>query len=66
MKTYNVEITVQAADETELAEKLQAFQDIQDNMQHEDLVTAVEIIIENPGIIDFIKQAVPKDGKKLS
>lgn len=66
MKTYRVEIVIRAEDENELAEKLQAFQDIQDNMQHEDLITAVEIIIENPEIIDFIKQTVPKDGRKLS
>lgn len=66
MKTYNIKLTLKAANEVQLTEKLQAFQDLQDHLQHEDLVTSVEVIVAHPEIVEFIKEVIPKDGKELS
>ena len=86
MKTYNVELEIEAENEEqvgnrlqafqnlqdgaengeELDAQLQAFQDMQEHMEHDDLVQAVDVVVENPDIIDFIKEVAPEDGKELS
>ena len=66
MKTYKVSIEVEAEDTQQLEEKLQAFQDLQDNLQHDDLVQAVDVVVENPDIVEFIKEVSPEDGEELS
>lgn len=66
MQTFKVKLTVQAQSKEEVAEKLQAFQDLQDHLEHEDLLQAVAVIVEQPDIVDFIKEVVPQDGKELT
>ena len=57
---YNIKLQIEAKDQEELEEKLQAFQDLQDNMEHEDLLQAVDLIVENPDLVEFIKEVAPK------
>ena len=66
MKTYNITLEVQAENEEQLEEKLQSFQDLQDNMEHDDLIGAVEVVVENPELVEFIKEVAPEDGKELT
>lgn len=66
MKSYNVNLEVTAEDIEHVEEKLQAFQDLQDNLTHEDLVSAVDVIVENPELVEFIKEVVPEEGRELS
>jgi len=65
-KIFKINLELEANNEEEVAEKLQAFQDLQDNLEHEDLVQAVDMIVENPEIVDFIKDVAPEDGEELS
>ncbi len=66
MKTYKIALQIQANSQTELEEKLQAFQDLQDHLSHDDLLQAVEVIVESPELVDFIKEVAPEEGKELS
>lgn len=63
---YKVKLTVEADNKEQLAEKMQAFQDLQNNLNHEDLMQAVEMIVEHPDLVEFIKEVAPKDDKELS
>ena len=65
MKKFNVTLEIQAKDEIELREKLQAFQDLQDTLAHEDFIASTTVIVEHPDIIDFIKDVIPEDGEEL-
>ena len=65
MKKYNVTLEIQAHNEIELQEKLQAFQDLQYTLEHEDFIASTTIIVEHPEIIDFVKEVIPEDGKEL-
>ncbi len=66
MNTYKVNLTLQAENPEQVQEKLQAFQDLQDNLEHEDLLQAVEVIVENPEIVEFIKEVAPEEGEELT
>jgi len=66
MKNYNIKLNIKAENEQQLTEKLQAFQDLQDHLHHDDFISSVEIIVENPEIVEFIKEVVPEEGKELS
>jgi hypothetical protein len=66
MNIYKVKLTVEAKDEKQLKEKMQAFQDLQTNLSHEDFLQAVEIIVEHPEIVDFIKEVAPEGDEELS
>lgn len=63
---FNPIIEVEAANQEQLEEKLQAFQDLQDNMEHDDIIDAVDLIVENPDIITFIKDVAPEEGQELT
>ena len=63
---YNIKLEVEAENKEQLAEKLQAFQDLQDNLEHDDLMTSVDVIVDNPEVVDFVKEVAPKDGKELT
>ena len=63
---YKVKLTVEADSKEQLAEKMQAFQDLQNNLNHEDLIQAVEMIVEHPDLVEFIKEVAPEDDKELS
>ena len=66
MKKYKINLAIEARNQEQLEEKLQAFQDLVDNLEHDDLIQAVDVVVENPEIIDFIKEVAPEDGKELS
>lgn len=66
MEIFKVTLAVKATDKEQVSEKLQAFQDLQDHLQHDDFIQAVEVIVDNPKIVTFIKEVVPEDGKSLS
>jgi len=66
MKIYKVKLTVEAENQEQLNEKMQAFQDLQSNLPHEDFLQAVEIIVEHPEIVDFIKEVAPEGDEELS
>jgi hypothetical protein len=34
-------------------------------MEHEELLHAVDVIVEHPEVIDFIKEVAPEEGKEL-
>ncbi|MCB9335830.1 MAG: hypothetical protein H6586_06755 [Flavobacteriales bacterium] len=63
---YKVKLTVEADSKEQLVEKMQAFQDLQNNLNHEDLMQAVDMIVEHPDLVEFIKEVAPKDDKELS
>lgn len=66
MNTYKINLEIKADTKEEVSEKLQAFQDLQDHLSHEDLLQSVDVIVENPEMVDFIKDVLPEDGKELS
>lgn len=68
MKSYNVNIDIEAESPEQVTEKLQAFQDLMDieELNHEDLMQAIDVIVENPNIITFIKKVVPEGDAELS
>lgn len=63
---YKINLEIEADNTEQVEEKLQAFQDLQDNLEHEDLLQAVDTIVENPEIVEFIKEVAPEDGEDLS
>lgn len=65
-KIFKVNLEIEANNQEEVAEKLQAFQDLQDNLEHEDLIQAVDTIVDNPEIVEFIKEVAPEEGEELS
>mgnify|MGYP001358630738 CR=1 FL=1 len=66
MKTYKVTLHIAANSPQELEEKLQAFQDLQDHLSHEDFIQAATVVVENPALIEFIKEVAPEEGQELS
>ncbi|RMG78160.1 MAG: hypothetical protein D6707_10265 [Bacteroidetes bacterium] len=66
MKTYKVTLHIAASSPQELEEKLQAFQDLQDHLSHEDFIQAATVVVENPALIEFIKEVAPEEGQELS
>jgi hypothetical protein len=66
MEKFIINQTHYADNKDQLAERLQAFQDLSDNLEHEDLITSVEVLKEHPEIVDFIKDVAPKEGEELS
>ncbi len=65
MGKFTITQTHFAVDELQIAERLQAFQDLTDNLEHDDLIISVEVLKENPDIVQFIKDVAPKEGQKL-
>lgn len=65
MKTFNISIEIQAEDKDQVTEKLQAFHDLQTLLSHEEFIETTQVIVENPDIIDFIKEVMPHDGQDL-
>ncbi len=63
---YKINLEIEAETPEQVQEKLQAFQDLQDNMEHEDFLQSVDVIVENPEIVQFIKEVAPEDGEELS
>lgn len=66
MNIYKVKLTVEADSPEQVKEKMQAFQDLQTNLSHEDFLQAVEIIVEHPDIVEFIKEVAPEGDEELS
>lgn len=66
MKTFKINLEVEAENIEQVEEKLQAFQDLQDNLEHEDLLQAVDTVVENPEIVEFIKEVAPEDGEEMT
>ncbi len=66
MNNYKVTIEVKADNKEELTEKLQAFQDLQDHLEHEDFISSVDVIVDNPEIVEFVKEVVPEEGQELT
>lgn len=66
MKIFSVNLKVHADSPREVEEKLQAFQDLQDHLSHEDFLSAVDVIVDNPHIVEFIKEVAPEEGQELS
>ena len=65
MTKYNISLEIEAENQEQLEEKLQAFQDLQDHMEHEELLQAVDVVVEHPEIVNFIKEVAPEEGKEL-
>lgn len=63
---YKIKLSVEADNEKQLHEKMQAFQDLQDNLEHEDFLQAVEMIVEHPDLVEFIKEVAPEGDEELS
>ena len=66
MQTFNIDLEIEAEDQEQLQEKLQAFQDLQDNLEHDDLIDAVDVVVDNPELVEFIKEVAPEEGQELS
>ncbi len=65
MEAFKINLTVKAENKEQLAEKLQAFQDLNDALSHEDFINSVDVIVENPEVVEFVKEVVPEEGKEL-
>jgi hypothetical protein len=65
MKKFKTLVNITAENPEQVEEKLQAFQDLQDNLEHEDLLQAVDVVVDNPEIIEFIKDVAPEEGEQL-
>lgn len=65
-KKFKVNLTIEAEDQEQLKEKLQAFQDLQTHLRHDDFMQAVDFVVESPEIVEFIKEVAPEEGKELS
>ena len=63
---YKIKLNVEADNEKQLHEKMQAFQDLQSNLEHEDFLQAVEMIVEHPDLVEFIKEVAPEGDEELS
>ena len=63
---YKVKLTVEADSPDQVKEKMQAFQDLQTNLEHEDFLQAVEMIVEHPDLVEFIKEVSPEGDEELS
>jgi len=63
---YKVKLTVEADSPEQLKEKMQAFQDLQTNLSHEDFLQAVEMIVEHPELVEFIKEVAPEGDEELT
>lgn len=63
---YKVKLTVDADNEKQLHEKMQAFQDLQTSLEHKDFLQAVEMIVEHPDLVEFIKEVAPEGDEELS
>jgi hypothetical protein len=63
---YKIKLTVEAESQEQLQEKMQAFQDLQSNLEHEDFLQAVEMIVEHPDLVEFIKEVAPEGDEELS
>lgn len=59
-----MKLEITAKNEEELHEKLQAFEDLQNNLPHDDLIQAANLLVEQPDLVDFIKEVLP-EGKEL-
>ena len=66
MNIYKVKLHVEANNPQQVKKKMQAFQDLQNNLEHEDLLQAVDIIVEHPEIVDFIKEVIPESDEEMS
>ena len=66
MRQFKINLSIEAEDQEQLNEKLQAFQDLQDNLEHDDLLSAVDVVVENPELVEFIKEVAPEEGVDLS
>ena len=65
MTKYKVSLEIEAENQEQLEEKLQAFRDLQDHLKHDEFLQAVDVVVEHPEIVDFIKEVAPEDGKEL-
>ncbi|MBN2664516.1 MAG: hypothetical protein JXR68_12770 [Bacteroidales bacterium] len=64
---YRIELKIEANNETELAEKLQAFTDINEILEHKDFVNVIEIIKEKPVIVQLVKEIEKElNGKEMN
>ena len=66
MENFKVNLEVRAENAEQVEEKLQAFQDLQDSMNHEDMLQAVDLVVENPEMVEFIKEVAPEEGQELN
>ncbi len=64
-KQFKVSLKLQAENQVQVEEKLQAFHDLNNNMEHDDLLAAVDVVVENPDLVEFIKEVAPKEGQEL-
>jgi hypothetical protein len=78
MKTYKLAITISeggkelqkeiqldAADPKELSQKLNAFKILNQSINHEDLISTVEMIHEKPELIPVVKEMID-EGEELT
>jgi len=66
MKTFEVTFNVPAESKEEAAEKLEAFNELCQVLDHEDFMDAAEIIVNDPSIAEFIREVSPGEGEKLT
>ena len=66
MKAFKVTFNIPADTQEEAAEKLEAFNQLCQVLDHEDLMDAADLITNDPSIASFIREVMPADGEKLS
>jgi hypothetical protein len=65
---YNVNISIEAENKEQAAEKMNAFAVISQNISHNELIDLTEAIRVNPKIVPFIRKVVsqiPKDKEDI-
>ncbi len=67
LKQVKSHIEIDAGDMEEMCEKIQAFSELTDkeNLEHEDLLEAVNVIVEHPELVEFVKEVAPQEGQEL-
>lgn len=60
MKTFPIEITVEAENEEQALEKLTAFAKMDAALEHDDFIAMAEFVEENPNTITLVKSELPK------
>ena len=59
-------MSIEAQSPVHVEEKLTAFKSLSVALDHDDLINVINLVVENPTIVEFIKSAIPEDGKELT
>ncbi len=59
MKTFKATISLEAENTDEFEEKMQAFSDLSNELDHEELMAVADFVVEYPNTVKLIKDELP-------